>query len=191
VRRRLLNHVTVLSLLLCVAVCVLWVRSYGNRITPTLDLPYATALYRCPAENRDGRIGLSLNRWTWEVPAPPQPRELKWVEAPPEPLRSWLFARRPDGVQVGGIDLFYRVVYRQEQSAPGQQKSSYVYGGITMPHSYAAVIFLILPAVRLRQVVRQGRRRDRNQCPRCGYDLRATPDRCPECGTTAPPDAIR
>ncbi|MEZ0267646.1 MAG: hypothetical protein ACAI43_23180 [Phycisphaerae bacterium] len=55
----------------------------------------------------------------------------------------------------------------------------------------AWAVLLVLPLLRggfavARTIAR--RRRDRaGCCPACGYDLRATPDRCPECGRAAAP----
>ena len=52
-------------------------------------------------------------------------------------------------------------------------------------HWLAAMIFGIPPVAWL-VASRRRRKRDRSAlglCPACGYDLRATPGQCPECGT--------
>jgi hypothetical protein len=54
---------------------------------------------------------------------------------------------------------------------------------VLVPTSYLLVGELVLPVVWLRGWLRRRRRARAGRCAGCGYDLRATPDRCPEYGT--------
>jgi hypothetical protein len=45
-------------------------------------------------------------------------------------------------------------------------------------------LLLVAPLSTVTRVVRRRFRRPVGHCRNCGYDLRATPDRCPECGAT-------
>jgi hypothetical protein len=48
---------------------------------------------------------------------------------------------------------------------------------------WSLLVSVILLALCVTVFLRQRRReRDPNRCRNCGYDLRATPERCPECG---------
>jgi hypothetical protein len=49
------------------------------------------------------------------------------------------------------------------------------YGSLLWPLGVSAGISMI-------SVYKYLRHRSQTGCPTCGYDLRATPDRCPECG---------
>ena len=68
---------------------------------------------------------------------------------------------------------------------PGGDPASGEYQ-ITFPIYSALLGALILPCVKGLQIVSRRRHvhNSLGRCPVCNYDLRATPDRCPECGTT-------
>ena len=60
---------------------------------------------------------------------------------------------------------------------------------VVLPMWFAALVLAVLPAVSLRRGYVRRRRRAKGHCISCGYDLRASTDRCPECGTPIPAEA--
>ena len=74
-------------------------------------------------------------------------------------------------------------------SADETNMSSFIQFHITeasVPFWAVAAISGFFPALRAVKCFRSRRRRHHHDCPMCGYDLRASPDRCPECGTAVP-----
>src|SRR4051812_43494619 len=53
---------------------------------------------------------------------------------------------------------------------------------VIAPYWFLLILTLLLPVRWTAPAVRARRRRGAGLCPRCGFNLRATPGRCPECG---------
>jgi hypothetical protein len=146
VARRLFTLCSAASLVLCVAVCVLWARSYmqldPERPTLSGDDGYWDEAYRHEYLSSHGEL------------------EYRW----------W-----PDGYVHGEMNIpNYRLAF-------GFKCNPYCLA-MVVPHWFVAALTGVLPFAPIFGVVVRTRRRRLNRCSECGYDLRASPERCPECG---------
>jgi hypothetical protein len=162
--RRLLNLVTVLSLLLFAAVIAAWVwAAWTPRRDLRLDAPGRR--YTLYPSSRD--LFLTVEGGT-AMPG-------GGFRAPPGKHWNGLWANPTHRLPIG---FAYGI-------SPSSDPTAAPYFALVAPWWPLAALTLLLPILWLS--MRLGRRLRRpdgtRRCPTCGYDLRATPDRCPECGT--------
>jgi hypothetical protein len=177
-RRRLLNLLTAGSLLLCVAVCVLWVRSYfvwemAALDTHARDDEYTTRT-RWSLGSVYGRLSLKVKAIRDRVALASAPGEVGGAR--------WRYAGNAAGTMgiFGWWETHRLFVVFEDEIDPGGHAESRRY--VFVPYWALVLLFAIAPIGMAWKRRRRGRRHSAGLCPACGYDLRATPDRCPECG---------
>ena len=186
-RRRVANILGGTYLLLFAAVLVLWARSYvvGDMLTLThfVSDGWQSGHEVCSGRttrlrSQRGELGV-IDVRRWREPRRWHAHEMGtrvswWVaddvdEYPPDLAR---FAR-------GGLGFWCGTKHLNVHSAAGRISVTV----IGVPYWFTAATSAVAPFFWIARRARLRRRRNSGRCLNCGYDLRASPLRCPECGT--------
>jgi hypothetical protein len=191
-RRHLFRIAAAASLLLCLAAVGGWVRGRSMR---DLIAYRPTAVHEWEWNNTREGFKLCASRFDRAGGMPPgRWTRLSWVDPEPgarvvymdlEPEGHALFGFRWARGEVLLIDNFLPA----DGVSPGDEPAAVQHESwvalmtvLVVPHWALVAASSPLP---LAWVVRRWRtraRRRQGHCRGCGYDLRASPDRCPECG---------
>jgi hypothetical protein len=184
VKRRLFNVMAGVSMMLCLATVALWVRSYWRSDAMTFLATPSSSFFL-----GDWRGHLDLTR-QYIVPAVPS----GWVATTSN--YGHIDTARQDGHLSGGVSFdphlaLPNAFYLGHTVPLGTSVISSVqlFNQIevwAVPFWLIVLAFATLPAIFALRALRASRRSIRGLCSTCGYDLRATPERCPECGTVPP-----
>lgn len=171
-RRHLLNLLTALSLLLCVATVVLWSAAGPETRQASATVGRHT---RYRATTHDGAVEFRRSAFSWEAS---RGSEIVYGAGMTD---KWHWPRRR---AMGFVVYGYTEHFAERSGAPHSMDVTVVF----LPYWLLAAVTAAPPAWwAWGSIARRARaRRARvGLCRTCGYDLRATPDRCPECGTVA------
>jgi len=192
---RLLNIITVLSLLLCMATVGIWVRSYWSGDAATFITSHS------------GSVAFIIDEGHLQVGY----RTNLADDVSRYETEHWAVVH--GGGEGGGglfVDEDWIRVHWMDFASPesttfgfgccrNERGGNEILGGTTVPSFYGtikytsysllsplwflALITLTLPFTRGYLVWRRRKPKGVGCCQNCGYDLRASKDRCPECGT--------
>jgi hypothetical protein len=190
-----------ISLPLCAAAAVLWVRGYTTvDVFELVDYrsrqgDTTNTIYRV-SSGRGVLVFTYTRRFsTWYVwppgsrPPPPDFGSRRYVHV----------ALRPDQFRLARRTIWQRLGFnghwneRTRFGTNGPITLQNIDRGFRLPCWVVVLATGVLPVIYLRRlgVVRRRYRSRRGLCPKCGYDLRASRERCPECGEAIPaPSAV-